>query len=274
VKFARRCVLVGWAAFWCLVAPAGAAAPGGGPLGGGPWSKPVDGPVSRAFDPPLSRFGPGHLGVDFATPPASPVRAAADGVVAFAGRVGADLHVVVRHPGDVRTSYSFLASIAVATGQAVERGAVVGTSGGTGPAHGPGALHFGVRVGTTYIDPMRLFTPVDLGAVVHLAAPHGGPAGPSAPQAAGSRSVGERAALVEALRVDARPAIPPPAWWGDTRGGVRAESPPRPASRPLRATPSRSPTTRLPGSGAAAVVAGISFGGVVVALRSRRSRPR
>jgi murein DD-endopeptidase MepM/ murein hydrolase activator NlpD len=243
-------------------------------LGGGVWSKPVDGPVARPFDPPVSRFGPGHLGVDFATPPASPVHAAGDGVVAFAGRVGADLHVVVRHPGDIRTSYSFLASVTVVTGQAVERGAVVGTSGGTAPAHGAGVLHFGVRVGTTYIDPMRLFGPVDLGAVVHLAAPHGGPAGPSAPQGAGSRSVGERAALVEALRVDARPAIHPPAWWGemrgDWRGGVRAESPPRPASRRSPATTSRSATTHLPGAGAAAVAAGISLGGVVVARRRRR----
>ncbi|MDQ1534135.1 MAG: hypothetical protein QOF28_1896, partial [Actinomycetota bacterium] len=191
-QFVRGGVLVGWAAFCCVVAPAGAAPSVGGAFGGGAWSKPVDGPVVRPFDPPVSRFGPGHLGVDFATPPTTPVHAAGDGIVAFAGRVGAELHVVVRHPGDIRTSYSFLASVTVVTGQPVERGAVVGTSGGTGPAHGAGVLHFGVRVGATYIDPMRLFAPVDLGAVVHLAAPHGGPAGPSASQSA-ARSLGERA---------------------------------------------------------------------------------
>ena len=77
----------------------------------------------------------------------------------FAGRVGAGLHVVVRHPGDIRTTDSFLATIAVVVGEKVRRGAVLGTSGGTGAGHAAGVLHFGVRVGATYVDPMLLFEP-------------------------------------------------------------------------------------------------------------------
>lgn len=205
-RFAASCCLA-FVSMLPTTALAGAA------VGAGGWSRPVSGPVVRQFDPPETRFGPGHLGVDFAAPPATPVRAAADGIVVFAGKIGSERHVVVRHSGDIRTSYSFLASVDVVSGQAVQRGAVVGTSGGRGPRHEADVVHFGVRVGANYVDPMLLFEPVDLSAVVHLAAPRGGPAGPSRPEAHGPGALGERAVLVAALRVDARPAASAPAWW-------------------------------------------------------------
>ena len=77
---------------------------------------PVDGPVVDGFRPPASPFGPGNRGIDYRTEEGSPVRASADGVVDFAGPVGGRLHVVIRHADGVRTSYSFLASIAVHAG--------------------------------------------------------------------------------------------------------------------------------------------------------------
>jgi hypothetical protein len=46
---------------------------------------------------------------------------------------------------------------------------VIGTTGGRGEQHDGSVLHVGVRVGDTYIDPMQLFGPPDLAAVVHLA---------------------------------------------------------------------------------------------------------
>jgi hypothetical protein len=203
-----------------LVAGGGAAS-AAATVAGGPWSRPVVGPVVRGYDPPDSLFGPGHVGVDFAVAAGSAVRAAGDGTVVFAGRVGTGLHVVVRHAGDVRTTDSFLATIVVVAGQAVMRGAIVGTSGGTGPGHGPGVLHFGVRVGDRSIDPMLLFAPPDLAAVVHLAEPRGG-ATASPPPADDSQdrmppgSVGrsEWAALAASVRLDAIAAVGPPSWWG------------------------------------------------------------
>ena len=60
-------------------------------------------------------------------------------------------------------------------GQHVARGDVVGTSGGTNDDHDGSVLHLGLRVGDRYADPMVLFRPVDLAAVVHLVpvgAPH------------------------------------------------------------------------------------------------------
>jgi len=133
------------------------------------WVHPVAGPVVRTFDPPATRYGPGHLGVDFRAVPGTPVRAAGPGTVVFAGAVGTTLHVVVAHAGNRRTSYSFLASVHARRGDSVQAGTVVGTSGGTGEEHDGSVVHFGLRIGDTYVDPMQLFAPPDLAAVVHLA---------------------------------------------------------------------------------------------------------
>jgi murein DD-endopeptidase MepM/ murein hydrolase activator NlpD len=137
--------------------------------GAGLWLRPVAGEVVRPFRPPLTRYGAGHLGVDFAAAPGTPVRAAGLGKVEFAGMVANTRHVVVLHPGNLRTSYSFLATIRVHTGQIVGRGTVVGTTGGRGLNHDGAVLHFALRIGAIFIDPMVLFASPDLAARVHLA---------------------------------------------------------------------------------------------------------
>jgi murein DD-endopeptidase MepM/ murein hydrolase activator NlpD len=138
------------------------------------WLHPVDGSVVQPFRAPTSAYGAGHRGVDFAASPGTPVHAANAGVVTFAGDVAGSLHVVVSHSGNLRTSYSFLAGITVHQGQTVASGDIVGTTGGTGPDHDGTVLHFGLRVGDTYVDPMVLFRPPDLTKLVHLA-PAGAP---------------------------------------------------------------------------------------------------
>ena len=112
------------------------------------YAPPVDGPIVDHFRPPPTPYGPGNRGVDFATEPGEPVAAAADGQVVFAGAVGGSLHVVVLHADGLRTSYSFLASVAVHRGDHVAQGDVVG--------HAGGPLHFGVRAGDVYLDPEPL----------------------------------------------------------------------------------------------------------------------
>ena len=136
------------------------------------WSRPVPGRVVHPFVAPKSRYGSGHRGVDFAASIGTPVQAARAGVVTFAGMVGGTLHVVIDHGGGIRTSMSFLATVNVRSGQHVARGEAVGTTGGAGPDHGVGVLHFGVRIGEDYVDPMALFAAVDLTAAIHLAPVH------------------------------------------------------------------------------------------------------
>ena len=123
------------------------------------YQPPVHAPVVDFFRPPASHFGAGNRGIDYATPPGTPVGAAAAGQVVFAGQVGGPLHVVVRHADGLRTSYSFLASVSVRAGNRVTAGQEVGRS---GPS-----LHFGARRGDTYIDPLTLFAPAPSGRV-HL----------------------------------------------------------------------------------------------------------
>lgn len=117
--------------------------------GEGGYSPPVDGSIVDAFRPPPTPYGPGNRGVDYATAPGDPVRAAGDGEVVFAGPVGLSRHVVVLHPDGLRTSYSFLAEVAVRRGDRVLRGDLLGTA--------AARLHFGVRAGDDlYLDPTAL----------------------------------------------------------------------------------------------------------------------
>ena len=115
------------------------------------YAPPVAGPVVDPFREPPGPYGPGNRGLDFATGPGQAVLAAAAGEVTFAGQVGASLHVVVLHADGLRTSYSFLQSVAVRRGDHVGRGTAVGTA---GPL-----LHFGARAGDVYVDPATLFAP-------------------------------------------------------------------------------------------------------------------
>jgi murein DD-endopeptidase MepM/ murein hydrolase activator NlpD len=116
--------------------------------------------VERRFDPPQRRFGPGHLGVDLETSPGAAVRAAADGVVTFAGPVAGRGVVVVRHADGVSTEYEPLRP-AVAREAVVVRGQVLGRVAGAHGTCAPGrCLHWGARRGDEYIDPLLLLVPL------------------------------------------------------------------------------------------------------------------
>jgi alpha-beta hydrolase superfamily lysophospholipase len=180
----------------------------------GEWIRPVDGAVARAFDPPAHRFGPGHLGVDFRAAAGTPVRAAGAGEVTLAGNVAGTLHVVVAHAGGLRTSYSFLASVAVHKGEHVAAGDTLGTSGGTAGNHDGTVVHLGLRSGAEYLDPMLLFGAVDLAEVVHLA--------PTA-EPFGFTAAGERRSLLDGVRDSLGGAVDVAARAGRAAGGVTVQ---------------------------------------------------
>lgn len=147
---------------------------------------PSDAAVIDRFRPPTTRWAAGNRGIDFDTAPGSPVRASAAGEVTFAGLVAGSHHVVVLHPGGLRTSYSFLESVLVRRGDTVAQGATVGIAGGP--------LHFGVRAGDEYLDPAALLTGE---LMVHLV-----PDGDRRP----AEAAAERSALVRFLHSSARRA--------------------------------------------------------------------
>ncbi|MEI4272738.1 peptidoglycan DD-metalloendopeptidase family protein [Klenkia sp. LSe6-5] len=129
------------------------------PAAGYGWPLAGDPVVTRPFDPPAHVYGPGHRGVDLSGVAGEPVLAAGAGVVAFAGSVAGRPVVSVDHPDGVRTTYEPVAPV-VAAGQVVTRGSPLGVlqPGHTGcPADA--CLHWGARVGQTYLDPLALLTP-------------------------------------------------------------------------------------------------------------------
>lgn len=130
---------------------------------------PVRGPVLRPYDPPESPYAPGHRGIDIGAASGTPVHAAGAGEVAFAGWVGSGLFVSIDHPDGVRTTYSWLSSVAVRRGEHVEREALIGASGTGHPGVSPSHLHFGARIGGAYIDPLLLLERGSLIGLIHLA---------------------------------------------------------------------------------------------------------
>jgi murein DD-endopeptidase MepM/ murein hydrolase activator NlpD len=118
---------------------------------------PVDGPrVVRRFDPPPQPWLAGHRGVDLAAPPGAVVRAAGPGSIAYSGRIAGHGVVSVIHSGGLRTTYQPVASD-LHLGDPVARGQTLGT---LEPGH-PGCpvtacLHWGLRQGDTYLDPLTL----------------------------------------------------------------------------------------------------------------------
>ena len=122
------------------------------------WQWPLPGrpPVLRRFDPPASPYGPGHRGVDLGGAPGDPVLAAGPGVVVHAGVLAGRGVVSVQHPSGLRTTYEPLA-VTVRKGAAVSRGALLGRLVAGHPGcPWPACLHWGLRRGETYLDPLTL----------------------------------------------------------------------------------------------------------------------
>ena len=148
------------------VALAGGSSAAAGPSAVGPpspapvWIPPLPGDlvVVRPFEAPAHRYGPGHRGVDLAAVPGDPVLAAGDGVVVFAGMVAGRPVVSVDHADGLRTTYEPV-DPSVGAGQAVSRGQPIGTL-AAGHAGCPVAcLHWGLRRGEDYLDPLSLLRP-------------------------------------------------------------------------------------------------------------------
>ena len=119
---------------------------------GWPWPEPQA--VVRAFDGPTQPWLAGHRGVDLTGPDFAPVLAPADGNVSYNGWI-VDRHVLVINHGDLRSTLEPVISDLV-VGSEVQRGQVVGQLAAHEASHCPRCLHWGVRQGSRYLDPLLL----------------------------------------------------------------------------------------------------------------------
>jgi murein DD-endopeptidase MepM/ murein hydrolase activator NlpD len=123
------------------------------------WRWPLIGPITQYFGQRLTVYG-FHQGIDIDGDTGDPVRAAHSGRVVVAGNYDdcGGLEVHVDHGDGITSWYRHLSRIDVAVGATVEAGSVIGLVGETGCAFGS-HLHFGVRVGSTFVDPLRYLPP-------------------------------------------------------------------------------------------------------------------
>ena len=112
---------------------------------------PVNGPVTSPFG---WRWGRMHQGIDIGAGTGTPIRAAATGTVIYCGwESGYGNLTVLDNGGNLATAYGHQSSIAVACGQQVNQGDVIGYVGCTGHCTGP-HLHFEVRINGSPVDPL------------------------------------------------------------------------------------------------------------------------
>jgi murein DD-endopeptidase MepM/ murein hydrolase activator NlpD len=102
-----------------------------------------------------------HKGVDYAAPIGTPVRAAGDGVIRFAGVMGGYGNLVeIQHTHSITTVYGHLARFAhgMHPGTHVTQGTVIAYVGMTGLATGP-HLHYEYRVNGVFKNPQTVVLP-------------------------------------------------------------------------------------------------------------------
>lgn len=105
---------------------------------------------------PILKIRRPHNGLDYSAPSGTPVSAAGDGTVVFAGRKGQyGKLVILRHRNGYRTYYGHLSGFArrVRGGVKVEQGDVIGYVGATGLATGP-HLHYEMRLNERPVNPL------------------------------------------------------------------------------------------------------------------------
>jgi murein DD-endopeptidase MepM/ murein hydrolase activator NlpD len=105
---------------------------------------------------PILQTWRAHLGVDYASPTGTAVRAIGVGVVESAGTMGGYGNaVVLKHANGHSTVYAHLSQMLVKRGQSVAQGQTIGKVGETGWATGP-HLHFEFRVNGKHQDPLLM----------------------------------------------------------------------------------------------------------------------
>lgn len=134
-------------------------ASGGGYRGtfGGRFIKPANGPITSGFGyrfHPILKRSRLHAGVDIGAGYGATIRAAASGLVIYAGyRGGYGNAVIIDHGSGLSTLYGHCSRVFVSSGQTVKQGQSIAAVGSTGLSTGP-HLHFEVRKNGSPVNPM------------------------------------------------------------------------------------------------------------------------
>jgi len=102
-----------------------------------------------------------HRGVDYGAPHGTPIRAAADGIVAYAGaRTTYGNTVILKHGQKFSTLYAHMSKISdkSTVGAKVNQGDVIGYVGRTGRVTGT-HLHYEFRINDKHVDPLKVELP-------------------------------------------------------------------------------------------------------------------
>lgn len=95
-----------------------------------------------------------HKGVDLAAPTGTPIYATADGIVGKAQWFSSyGLYIRIDHGAKLETRYAHMSKLAVAAGERVKKGDIIGYVGSTGRSTGP-HLHYEVRVDGVAVNPI------------------------------------------------------------------------------------------------------------------------
>ncbi len=107
---------------------------------------------------PILGYNRMHRGIDFAAPNGTPIYAAGDGVIDFAGpNSGYGRYIRIRHNDEYSTAYAHMSAFAASMmrGKRVRQGDVIGYVGTTGESTGP-HLHYEILRQSEQINPMTV----------------------------------------------------------------------------------------------------------------------
>jgi murein DD-endopeptidase MepM/ murein hydrolase activator NlpD len=126
---------------------------------------PIDGArLSSGFGKrrhPVLGYTKMHRGVDFAAPRGTPIYAAGNGTIDYAGRRGSyGNYIRIRHNANYMTAYAHMKGLArgMRKGRRVSQGEIIGYVGTTGRSTGP-HLHYEILRGGTQVNPLRVRMP-------------------------------------------------------------------------------------------------------------------
>lgn len=126
------------------------------------WPCPSSGRITSAFggrSSPTEGASSNHQGVDIGAASGADIVAAASGTVVISTySYSAGNYIMINHGGGVYTVYMHCSSLLASEGQQVVQGQTIAKVGSTGYSTGP-HLHFGIRAGGSYVNPLQYVSP-------------------------------------------------------------------------------------------------------------------